>query len=207
MDLHGGFHAIEKQGHWLMKPDKSPWEILQDFWPQQLALSEITIPWQSKQEMYLSLWRAVRPQTDRPLRHSHTKDIPLPPLCRIAFSSLSTCFLLKLPFSHCISHIFSRVLLLHFYAVCSCSRKPNLMANFQFIVWFCYKALCQMITEFLKEQTTKHMRKMPVNSTTTSPQQWCHYEQDEGVRHKGGMGSTCLWVKLCVTRLLIPVSV
>lgn len=99
------------------------------------------------------------------------------------------------------------VLLLHFYAVCSCARKPNLMANFQFIVWFCYQALCQMITEFLKEQAIKHMRKMPVNSTTPSPQQWCYYEQDEGDRHKGGVGSTCLWVKPYVTRLLIPVAV
>lgn len=55
---------------------------------------------ESAKEMCLSFFRTVRSQADGPLRPSHSKDILLPPLCRIAFTSLSTCLLLKLPFSH-----------------------------------------------------------------------------------------------------------
>lgn len=62
------------------------------------------------------------------------------------------------------------VLLLLFYAVYSDTRKPNAMANLRFIVCFCYQALCQIITEFLKEQAIKHTRKMRGNSAITFPQ-------------------------------------
>lgn len=55
---------------------------------------------ESAKEMFLRFCRAVRPQTDRSLRPPHNKNILLPRLCRIPFTSLSTCLLLKLPFSH-----------------------------------------------------------------------------------------------------------
>lgn len=123
---------------------------------------------ESAKEMWLSVCRAVRPQTDRPLRTPHRK------FCCYSFAtSLQNCFYFFTYLFALKIAIFSLdcVLLLLLYAVYSCARKPNVMANFQYIVWVCYQALCQIITEFLKEQAIKHERKTQVNSTITSPQQ------------------------------------
>lgn len=150
-----------------MKPDKSPWEIHQDFCTQQLALSETTICRGSKRDV---------PQLLKGFQASNRQTFKISTHQGYSFAtSLQNCFYFFVYLFALNIAIFSLdwILLLLFYALYSNARKPYVMANLQFIVCSCYQALCQIITELLKEQAIKRTRKMQGNSAISSSQHWC----------------------------------